>query len=167
MLSGNRLMSKYRKPRQWLTVRSNLTHPTKSKMNRFSTNFLMTIVILALLPYSSTLSLPNGDPAPGRSPGPPIAEDEVATDNKVIEIPDVYDETTTVDDVEVTTVSAEVSEKTVDISDACAFARIPSDSDDIVTLSDEDSDVNLTLSHPVFETDELVRGVVYDGECFT
>ncbi|KAJ8713722.1 hypothetical protein PYW07_014092 [Mythimna separata] len=139
--------------------------PTKFKMNRISVNFLMTIVILASLPYSSTLSLPNGDPAPGRSPGPPeVDEKEVSTDDKVLDIPEVYDETTTSEEVvEVTTVSDVVSERTVDFSDACAFARIPSDSDDIVTLSDQDSDVNLTLSHPVFEADELVRGVVYDA----
>lgn len=129
-------------------------------------NFLMVIVILASLPYSSTLSLPNGDPAPGRSPGPPtFDEKEVSTDDKVLDIPENYDETTTIDEVvPTTTISEEVSERTVDISDACAFARIPSDSDDIVTLSDKDSDVNLTLSHPVFEADELVRGVVYDGK---
>lgn len=159
-------MSRYRKPMQCLTVKSNMKKPTKFKMNRISINFLITIVILASLPYSSTLSLPNGDPAPGRSPGPPqLDEKEVSTDDKVIEIPEVYDETTTSEEVvEVTTVSEIVSERTVDISDACAFARIPSDSDDIVTLSDEDSDVNLTLSHPVFEADELVRGVVYDGK---
>ncbi|PZC78725.1 hypothetical protein B5X24_HaOG217183 [Helicoverpa armigera] len=166
MTSSHLLMSKYRKPMQCQTVKSNMKNPTKFKMNRITVNFLMTIVILALLPYSSTLSLPNGDPAPGRSPGPPQLDDkEVASDDKAIEIPEVYDETTTSEEViEVTTVSEVVSERTVDISDACAFARIPSDSDDIVTLSDADSHVNLTLSHPVFEADQLVRGVVYDGK---
>uniref|UniRef100_A0A2H1VCY5 SFRICE_009783 n=1 Tax=Spodoptera frugiperda TaxID=7108 RepID=A0A2H1VCY5_SPOFR len=165
MSLSNHLMSKYRKPMQCQTVQRNMKKPTKFKMNRISINFLMTIAILALLPYSSTLSLPNGDPAPGRSPGPPEVEDkEVSTDDKVIEVGEVYDETTTSEEVEVTTVSEVVSERTVDISDACAFARIPSDSDDIVTLSEDDSDVNLTLSHPVFETDELVRGVVYDAD---
>lgn len=164
MSSNNQLMSKYKKPIQWQTMKRIIRKPTKFKMNGYSINFLMTVIILASLPYSSTLSLPSGDPAPGRSPGPPKLEDKEATDDKVI--PEVYDETTTSEDViEVTTVSdVEVSERTVDISDACAFARIPSDSDEIVTVSDEDSDVNLTLSHPVFETDELVRGVVYDGE---
>ncbi|CAB3220333.1 unnamed protein product [Arctia plantaginis] len=132
-------------------------------MNGYTINTLMIIVILASLPYSSTLSLPSGDPAPGRSPGPPTIEEKETTDDKIAPI---YDETTTSEDViEVTTVSeVGVSDKTVDVSDACAFARIPSDSDEIVTVGDEDSDVNLTLSHPVFETDELVRGVVYDGE---
>lgn len=113
---------------------------------------LLAIVILAMLPYISTLTLPSGDPAPGRSPGPPDVEETT------VAVTDVeYDETTVED---VTTVSAEVTVS------ACAFARIPSESDEVVTISDKDSEVNLTVSHAVFETDQLVRGVVYDGECF-
>lgn len=107
--------------------------------------FLTTVVILASLPCS-TLTLP-GDPAPGRSPGPPVTTENFD-----------YDETTTED------ATIEGVSEIGDVSDACAFARIPSDSGDIVTLSDDDCDVNLTVSHPVFEAEELVRGVVYDGK---
>lgn len=128
-------------------------NPKKFKMKRSLVKFI-TVLFIATLPYSSTLSLPSGDPAPGRSPGPPQddkADDSMSTTDAV------YDDTT-ISDVEVTTVS-----DTSDI-DACAFARIPSDSDDIVTISELDSDVNLTISHPVFDTEELVKGVVYDGK---
>lgn len=161
------------------TIKAKRQNPTKFKMKPCSLNFTTAIIILVLLPYSSTLSLPSGDPAPGRSPGPPELEPfdadvKVQNADTNIEAPteevtnvegpeETYDETTTSEDIEMTTVSEVVSETTV--SDACAFARIPSDSDNIVTLSDEESEVNLTVSHPVFETDELIRGVVYDGKC--
>jgi hypothetical protein len=141
----------------------------RGKLNKESIGMRLSflVIILVLLPYSSTLSLPNGDPAPGRSPGPPKleAEDpqEAGTERVETNIEPDYDASTTVGDVELTTISDfSVSEKTVD--DACAFARIPTDSDEVVTINDGDSDVNLTVSHPVFETAELIRGVVYDGK---
>lgn len=108
-------------------------------MNKFRVKVLTTLVILTLLPYSSGLNLPNGDPAPGRSPGPPL-----------------YDDTTTE--------TAETTTLDEGLDDACAVARIPSDSEEVVTLSNDDSEVNLTISHDVFDTNELVKGVVYDGE---
>ncbi|KPJ16579.1 hypothetical protein RR48_02337 [Papilio machaon] len=139
----------------------------------------MTTIILASLPYSCTLSLPSGDPAPGRSPGPPInfehdvlqdkenlkyIDDELETSLGVpVEDAAIYDETTT-NDIETTTKSEVVSVSEMAIGDTCAFARIPSDSADIVTLSETDSDINLTVSHAVFDADELVRGVIYDGK---
>ncbi|CAH0398916.1 unnamed protein product [Chilo suppressalis] len=132
------------------------------------TRLSFVMLILVLLPYSSTLSLPSGDPAPGRSPGPPELEDDEVPDLKVeatikaaTNIEPDYDTSTTFEDVELTTISDfSVSERTV--GDACAFARIPSDSDEVVTIGSGDSDVNLTVSHPVFEAAEIVRGVVYD-----
>ncbi|CAG4946493.1 unnamed protein product [Parnassius apollo] len=148
-------------------------------MNRCVVNVMAAIIILASLPYSSALSLPIGDPAPGRSPGPPVVNgngfQDKSTNFKYIDenietrlgIPveeaERYDHTTT-NDIETTTVSEVVSVSEKTIGDACAFARIPSDSADIVTLGERDSDINLTVSHPVFEADELVRGVVYDGK---
>lgn len=124
---------------------------------------IIAVVILVLLPYSSTLSLPSGDPAPGRSPGPPKLEDAKVDGTVVATVEEPLDYDTTTEEVESTTVSdVSVSEKTV--GDACAFARIPSDSEEVVTLDVSDSDVNLTVSHPVFEAEELVRGVVYDGK---
>ncbi|CAH2222340.1 jg1263, partial [Pararge aegeria aegeria] len=104
--------------------------------------------------------LPSGDPAPGRSPGPPFDEKlesniEVAVDETV------YNEITTTDEVPTTVSEASVSERTVD---ACAYALFPSDSDNIVTLSERNSAVNLSVSHSVFDSEELVRGVVYDGK---
>lgn len=119
---------------------------TKYKMNRITVKFRITMIILASLPYSSAVSLPNGDPAPGRSPGPPTEGPS-------------YEETANFG-VEETTVSA----TSVDMDDVCVFARVASDSGDVVTLSEDDSDVNLTFSHSVFEVEELVRGVVYDGK---
>ncbi|CAH4032971.1 unnamed protein product [Pieris brassicae] len=114
----------------------------KYNMNRCPIHILLPILTI-ILPYISTLNLPSGDPAPGRSPGPPFSEIED------------YDETTT---SEVTTVQV--------ITDACEYARISSESEQIVTLSETESDVKLTVSHPVFDTAELVRGVVYDGKFF-
>lgn len=127
-----------------------------SKMNRCTAQSLMLLVILILtsLPYSS-MSLPNGDPAPGRSPGPPKLDPKAEDIGLSLD----YDSTTE-QSVGVSTVS-DVAED----NDACAFARVPSDSDSIVTLSEDDSDVNLTVTHPAFETAELVRGVLYDGKC--
>lgn len=135
-------------------LKTKRNNPKKFKMKRCILKFI-TVLFIATLPYSSTLSLPSGDPAPGRSPGPP---QDNKVDDSISTTDTVYDDTTIVNDVEATTVS-----DTSDI-DACAFARIPSDSDDIVTVSELDSDVNLTVSHPVFDTEELVRGVVYDGK---
>ncbi|KAG6463909.1 hypothetical protein O3G_MSEX014146, partial [Manduca sexta] len=121
-----------------MTNQTQIHQWNRSKVNRakFRNKLVQYLVILASLPYSSSLSLPNGDPAPGRSPGPP----------------------------EVTTVEMEttVMMMTDASDDGCAFARVPSDSDEVVTLSDDESEVNLTVSHPVFEADVLVRGVVYD-----
>lgn len=144
-------------------------NPTKFKMNR-SPIIILTVIILALLPYSSTLNLPSGDPAPGRSPGPPTYKEidkeesnrEIETNLEVSD--DTYDEVTTTDEVSSTVSEPSVSERTV--GDACSFARIPSDSNGIVTLSERNSDINVTVSHSVFETEELVKGVIYDGECF-
>lgn len=151
--------------RRWHTYMKSPKNPTKYKMRRCSLSFMTTVIILASLPYSCTLSLPSGDPAPGRSPGPPKEiYKETELKEGIDKVTDVYDETTTSDEVlEITTVGdVSVSERTV--GDACAFARIPSDSDEIVTVSDQDSEVNLTVTHPVFDADELVRGVIYDGE---
>ncbi|KOB77195.1 putative stage IV sporulation protein YqfD [Operophtera brumata] len=155
-------------PTKSLTYRQSITQkwhkPTKLKMYRCTVHFLMAIVILTSLPYTS-LSLPNGDPAPGRSPGPPIDEpiDSNPVENVDLKVEEAktilsvdYEETTTVEAVEVTSAS--------EIEDACAFARIPSESDEIVTLSAEDSEVNVTVTHPVFEAEELVRGVMYDDK---
>lgn len=146
-------------------------NPTKFKMNGCRTNIIILVIILASLPYSSTLNLPSGDPAPGRSPGPPLETfKEVEVKNKLesletnIEVPGdetVFDEATTNDDLSTVVSESSVSER---VGDACGYARVPSDSDDIVTLSERDSDVNLTFSHSVFEVDELVKGVLYDGK---
>ncbi|KAJ2943546.1 hypothetical protein O0L34_g16654 [Tuta absoluta] len=140
-------------------------------MKKRTLNVLTTLFILALLPYSSTLTLPSGDPAPGRSPGPPenieiepkdIFKKVEDTDEVPVEVvatsepDDVYDETTTTEEV-ITTVS-EVDT----VSDACAFVRLPNE--EIVTVNEFDSDVNITVSHPVFDAEELVKGVVYDGK---
>ncbi|CAK1544853.1 unnamed protein product [Leptosia nina] len=111
-------------------------------MNRCPTQILLPILTI-LLPYISTLNLPSGDPAPGRSPGPPFYE------NMDLD----YEETTT---NEATTMEV--------MSDACKYERISSESEQVVTLSDADSEVNLTVNHAVFDTAELVRGVVYDGK---
>lgn len=111
----------------------------------------MTIVILTSLPYTS-LSLPNGDPAPGRSPGPP-------TDLSNLDLKDDEIKAILSVDYETTTGGEEA-----EVEDACAFARTPSESGNVVTLSEEDSDVNVTVTHPVFDAEELVLGVVYDGE---
>lgn len=125
-------------------------------MYRSTVHFLMTVVILTSLPYTS-LSLPNGDPAPGRSPGPPTDVDALDNlDLKADEIKAILSV-----DYEATT---EFEVTSVEVEDACDFARIPSGSGDIVTLSSDDSDVNVTVTHPVFDAEELVRGVVYDGE---
>lgn len=176
---------------------------------------IITVTIVAFLPYSSSLSIPNGDPAPGRSPGPPteqqifesfdLDQESLETDLKthiddiileeerdddqnvgkivrkyddVVSTTDlVYDDATIVDEIEVTTAIEDVSsassyqekedfvgsERTV-LSNACAFARTPSDSADVVTLSDSESDINFTVTHSVFDTEELVRGVVYEGK---
>lgn len=136
---------------------------------------LMAVIILASLPYSSALSLPSGDPAPGRSPGPPAVDfqgdlqnsrrpkHDLGTDVDAPLDADVYDETTT-NEYETTTAGDTLNGGDGAIGDACAYARIPSDSGDIVTLSESDSDVNLTISHSVFDAGELVRGVVYDGK---
>lgn len=144
-------------------------NPTKFKMNGCRTNIIIMVIILASLPYSSTLNLPSGDPAPGRSPGPPLEtfKEDVEVKNKLetnIEVPGdetVFDEATTNDDLSTVVSESSVSER---VGDACGYARVPSDSDDIVTLSERDSDVNLTFSHSVFEVDELVKGVLYDGK---
>nr|XP_026487275.1 uncharacterized protein LOC113394250 [Vanessa tameamea] len=144
-------------------------NPTKFKMNRYRTNIIVIVIILASLPYSSTLNLPSGDPAPGRSPGPPLETFKENLDPKGkpetnIEVPvdeTIYDEVTTIDEITTTVSESSVSERTVD--DACGYARIPSDSDDIVTLSERNSDLNLTISHSIFETAELVKGVLYDA----
>ncbi|CAH2090756.1 unnamed protein product [Euphydryas editha] len=154
-------------------VTKRFKNPTKFKMNGCRTNIIVMVIILASLPYSSTLNLPSGDPAPGRSPGPPIEtfKDELDLKNKLdtnIEVPGdetAYDEVTTNDEISTVVSESSVSERIV--GDACGYARIPSDSDDIVTLSERDSDVNLTFSHSVFETDELVKGVLYDGKIIT
>ncbi|XP_063382139.1 uncharacterized protein LOC134668629 [Cydia fagiglandana] len=111
---------------------------TKLTMRLCSVN-LLAATILACLPYISTLTLPSGDPAPGRSPGPPESELYVTLD--------------TVENV--TDVTTEMSE----VEDACAFARSERE---VVTLSETDSEVNLTVEHAVFETEQLVRGVVYE-----
>lgn len=134
-------------------------NPTKLKMNSIPTSVIAAVVILASLPYTTTLNLPSGDPAPGRSPGPPFDE------NSNIDVPDeVFDEITTTDEIPTT---ALVSEASVErMVDACEYAKLPSDSDGIVTLSERNSDVNLTVSHSVFDSDELVKGVVYDGKFF-
>ncbi|CAH2039240.1 unnamed protein product, partial [Iphiclides podalirius] len=132
---------------------------------------LVAVVILASLPYSSALSLPSGDPAPGRSPGPPARDPQGDLQNarrKYAELnaeldaaidAEGYGETTT-DYYETTTAGYAGGDKIVD---ACAYARIPSDIGDIVTLSESDSDVNLTVGHAVFDAGELVRAVVYDA----
>ncbi|CAG4963024.1 unnamed protein product [Colias eurytheme] len=129
-------------------------------MNRCPIHIILPIFAI-LLPYTSTLNLPSGDPAPGRSPGPPFAETKLEGNQELpidtfddnLELPiEIYDETTT----DMTTVEV--------IGDACDYARIPSDSAEVVTLGDSESEVNLTVSHPVFDVAELVRGVVYDGE---
>lgn len=148
-------------------VESRLQRIQLSKMNRSTIKSVVTIIILVSLPYISTLNLPSGDPAPGRSPGPPfltehnIDVEENLESNLEVPVDEVYDEVTT---NEVTTTLSETSVSDRIMSDACAFAKIPSDSDEIVTLSEKDSDINLTVSHSVFETNELVRGVVYDGK---
>lgn len=155
-------------PRRWHSKTRDKPNPLRTKMHpRIG---IIVVAILVLLPYSS-ISLPSGDPAPGRSPGPPQLQpdeevkadgtDRVATVEESID----YDASTTTpsEELDVTTVSEVVSERTT-VGDACAFARIPSDSDELVTLDVRESDVNLTVSHPVFETEELIRGVVYDGE---
>lgn len=146
--------------------------PTKFKMNKCPTNIIVRVLILASLPYSSTLNLPSGDPAPGRSPGPPIniinknlegIGDKLETNIKIPIDDTIYDEVTTNDEIATTAVSeASVSERIV--GDACAFARIPSDSEDIVTLSERNSDINVTFTHSVFEAEELVRGFDYEGK---
>ncbi|CAG9794071.1 unnamed protein product [Diatraea saccharalis] len=145
----------------------------RRKLKKSPTRMKLSILVLILvtLPYSSTLSLPSGDPAPGRSPGPPdLNADDVtelkaeATVKVATNLEPDYDTSTMLEDIELTTVSdISVSERTV-MGDACAFARIPGDSDEVVTVGTGDSDVNLTVSHPVFETAEIVRGVVYDGK---
>lgn len=124
-------------------------------MNRFS-RIAAIVIIVTVLPYSSTLTLPNGDPAPGRSPGPPDSKVDLKVEDVKPSID--YVESTTVEAVE-TTVSV-IS----DVIDSCAFAQVPSDSDEVLTLSVEESDVNVTVTHSVFETGELVKGVVYDGK---
>ncbi|CAH0730051.1 unnamed protein product, partial [Brenthis ino] len=162
-MTNTNVMSTQKQCQAILTKR--FKNPTKFKMNK-SLITIITVIILALLPYSSTLSLPSGDPAPGRSPGPPTFKnvdiDHLETN---LEVPDetVYDEVTTNDEISSTVSESSVSELTV--GDACSFASIPSDSDGIVTLSERNSDINVTISHSVFETDELVKGVIYDGKC--
>lgn len=134
---------------------------------------LKAAVILTLLPYTSTSTLPSSDPAPGRSPGPPLDVDVQTEDVKLTEETETvnpeletYDESTTGGEV-VDMTTTEVNEVTSEseIVNACAYAHLASE-DDVVTLSVSDSDVNLTLSHPVFEAEELVRGVVYEGEFY-
>lgn len=150
-------------PIRWHSKAFDKSKPNTLKIKIRPYLSIITVVILVLLPYSSTLSLPSGDPAPGRSPGPPKLEDEKNYGTVAATVDEPVDYDTTTEEAEATTVSdVSVSEKTV--GDACAFARIPSDSDEVVTLDVSDSDVNLTVSHPVFEAEELVRGVVYDGE---
>lgn len=161
----------------YLKQRCKNIHRKQNKMNRYIVNLITATIILASLPYC-TLSLPSGDPAPGRSPGPPIYDRDVLQDKGNLKYIDdeletslgvpveeaaIYDETTT-NDIETTTKSEVVSVSEKAIGDACAFARIPSDSADIVTLSEKDSDINVTVSHAVFDAEQLVRGVIYDGK---
>lgn len=165
-------------------------------------SLIINIIILASLPYSS-LSHPNGDPAPGRSPGPPddLSEEyqvdqleqseningirdienekqinDQSVETKLLKSVDnlpsttemMYDDTTVFDDAaEVTTVVSELTSVADDgsvVGDACAFARTPSDSDNVVTLSSSNSDVNFTVTHSIFDTEVLLRGVVYEGK---
>ncbi|KAG7295880.1 hypothetical protein JYU34_020964 [Plutella xylostella] len=136
--------------------------PTKMKTQRFSVRFITSIIILAALPYSKSLSLPSGDPAPGRSPGPPEIDPYDLSDKDVL----ISVNTDRSVDYEETTSSSVVTELSTvsEVSggaggDACAYARA---GEVVVTLGVKESDINLSLSHSVFETEELVRGVVYE-----
>lgn len=69
-----------------------------------------------------------GDPAPGRSPGPPDLPEETLQSTKV---------------------SEEVSSK-------CELHGT-------LKETDQDLDFNFTIHHPLFRTEELVQGLVYEG----
>ncbi|VVC99012.1 unnamed protein product [Leptidea sinapis] len=98
-----------------MSTRKNSSFET-TKHKTYKKHILIPILVI-LLPYSLAINLPSGDPAPGRSPGPPI-NDEISDKSTNIEVAEVfYDETTESD---VTTVEAIIS---VD-DDACAYAKV-------------------------------------------
>lgn len=170
-------------------LKTNKTAISRKLGNNIKRSLIITISILASLPYSSSLSLPNGDPAPGRSPGPPnilpindqndiipiitgINDDEhvdIQQNSDEINPTDtIYDDSTASDVVTEVTTDGGIdndSEKFV-VGDACDYARTPSDSDNVITLANNESDVNFSVSHTVFDTEYLVKGVVYEGKIF-
>lgn len=115
----------------------------------------MIVFILAML-TSQTCQSPtlgrggssSGDPAPGRSPGPPSNDSSLPS---TLPFEDFFTESSR---------PLTLSPDSNQMLDRCAFSE---EELNTVTVAPEDSPFNLSFIHPLFKADEeLVRGVVYE-----
>lgn len=151
--------------------------------------FVAIVVLAVLLPRcckSFSLShggFSDGDPAPGRSPGPPPETEAFGSDEYLqMGFEDSSDDdggnnaldavTSTQPPVSSTTFKAEppttVAVRIEDLADEfCTNKRSDFDGGSKV-VDVVDSDVNLTFDHAIFKSaPELVRGLTYEGEIFS
>ncbi|CAH2015704.1 unnamed protein product [Acanthoscelides obtectus] len=160
---------------------------------------LLILVTLTILCSSKGLSIyppRNGDPAPGRSPGPPsdvlqdiklqdvnppedlqdISSSEVLQGSEELEdvaSPDVMQEirVDTSSQQEETSQEKEISDsKQKDGSDDPYTNSMEKELCEVsgsVVEEDRDRMVNFTISHHLFRVDEVVPGVIYNGKFVT
>lgn len=91
------------------------------------------------LQYPGEGGVAEGDPAPGRSPGPPVSG---TSDHGILE--DLATVVVTADD-----------------SDPCDM------NGDLIVVDKEKAAIVVNFTHELFKTEVLTRGVLYQGKCFS
>lgn len=106
----------------------------------------------------------NGDPAPGRSPGPPRAEEFVSEEYLQSSFEeDTFKAETTTSSQTVTQESTTKVDGNGAVADFCKGGKFEGN---IKEVEPGESQLNLTFEHATFKSTELVRGLTYEGKFF-